>query len=122
MIPHHLALDYTLQPGWMAPYVDGLQEGLAMARQCAACATTSFPPHRICRCGAAAGAWITLKGDAEIAYKTAGADGQFSLAQFDGADTSAVVRLQDIAPDQTRGTLHASGTALVLGPISGASS
>lgn len=120
MIPHHLALDYTLHPGWMAPYVDGLQEGRAVARRCASCATTTFPPQRICPCGATQAAWITLKGRAEITFRTSGSDGTFALAKFDGADTSAVVRLQDLASDQTRGTLHRSGTALVLGPIAGA--
>lgn len=117
MIPHHLALDYTLHPGWMAPFVDGLQKGLAMARRCDACATTTFPPQRICDCGGTQASWITLNGHAAITFRTAGADGPFALARFDGADTSAVVRLHDLPLNETRGTLHTSGTALVLGPI-----
>ncbi len=122
MIPHHFALDYTLYPGWMAPFVNGLQEGLAVARRCDACAKTTFPPQRICACGEAEGTWVTLEGTAQITFRTEGADGQFALAQFDGSDISAVVRLQNVTADQTRGTLYRSGTGLLLGPVAGQTS
>ncbi|MFT7189756.1 MAG: hypothetical protein ACI9KS_001450, partial [Sulfitobacter sp.] len=26
MIAYNLSLEYTLQPGWMAPFIDGLRE------------------------------------------------------------------------------------------------
>ncbi|OAN76350.1 hypothetical protein A8B78_02370 [Jannaschia sp. EhC01] len=117
MVAYHLSLDYNLHPGWMTPFVEGLQAGLAVARRCAACAQTAFPPQRICACGEADGAWITLTGDAIITFRTEGADGAFALVVFAGADTSAVVRLTGLASDQTRGTLHASDTGLTLGPF-----
>lgn len=118
MIVHHLALEYTLHPGWMSPYVDGLQAGRAVGRRCVTCAKTTFPPQRICTCGEADGTWVTLAGGAKVTFRTTGADGHFALVQFDGADTSAVVRVCNLAPDETRGAIHASDTgALILGPI-----
>lgn len=117
MVPYTLSLDYTLHPGWMAPFVEGLQAGLAVARRCAACGQTAFPPQRLCACGEGDGVWMTLAGDANITFRTEGADGAFALVVFDGADTAAVVRLSGLAADQTRGTLQASVTGLTLGPF-----
>lgn len=122
MISHTMSVAYALQPGWMAPFITALQAGDAVARHCAACGTTSFPPQRTCTCGSADGTWVPLPGTAEIRFRTRGADGDFALAQFDGADTLAVVSLCGIAPDQTRGRCIAGDGALPkmrLGPMDG---
>jgi len=103
-----MTLDYTLNPGWMAPFVDGLKAGQAMARCCEGCHATSFPPLRSCECGAVDGSWVTLSGSADILYRTTGADGEFGLVHFDGATTKTTVRLVDMAADDTRGWLLAS--------------
>lgn len=122
MIAHTLALDYSLHPGWMAPFVDGLMKGEVVARHCEGCGSKSFPPQRSCACSASNAVWVTLPGTATIQFRTTGSDGDFALVHFDGADTSAVVRLQGIAPDQTRGqccTAEGAPPMMVVGPISG---
>lgn len=93
MISHQLSLDYTLAPGWMSPFIDGLLDGRAVASKCSACARVSFPPQRTCVCGARESVWIKLSGKAEIVFRTTGADGDFALVQFEGADTKTVARL-----------------------------
>lgn len=124
MISHALALDYALQPGWMAPFIQGLQTGAAIARQCGECGSKSFPPQRTCVCGGTKATWVALPGTATIQCRTTGSDGDFALVQFDGAETSAVVRLQGVAPGQTRGRFQVSQGALpkmIIGPIEGGS-
>lgn len=125
MISHKLALGYTLHPGWMAPFVEGLQKGEALARQCERCGSKSFPPHRTCACGGTSADWVALPGTATIQFRTTGSDGDFALVQFDGADTSAVVSVQGIAPDQTCGRCFMAEGALpkmIIGPVEGGSS
>lgn len=99
-IEYQLTLDYQLQAGWLEPYVQGLQQGNAIARCCSACKKTSFPPIRVCECHHTTGEWINLSGAAQIVYRCDGSEGSFALAQFDGADTQTVVRL-DAMPDTT---------------------
>lgn len=120
MIRHTLALEYCLEPGWMAPFVKGLLRGEAMARRCEDCGIKSFPPHRTCACGGSGAVWVSLPGTATIQFRATGSDGDFALVQFDGADTSSVVSLQGIAEGQTNGRISAPDDAvpkLVLGPI-----
>lgn len=96
MSNYTLSLDYQLAPGWLQPYTDGLIEGKALAWRCADCERTSFPPARTCTCGQTTGAWRVLTGYARVMHYTFGQDGQFALVRFDGADTSAVVRLDSL--------------------------
>lgn len=108
MISHHLSLDYALNPGWMAPYVDGLSAGKARARRCQSCAATSFPPLRVCTCGCLEGNWVDLPGTAQILFRTTGLDGDFGLVQFDGATTKTTLQLHAIPATETRGAIAAS--------------
>lgn len=115
-----MVLDYTLSPGWMKPFVEGLFEGKTVGLKCTSCSHTSFPPQRTCTCGAMPNDWITLSGAAEIVFRTSGADGDFGLVQFDGADTQSVVRLEDIKPQTQRGQIAKSEVGLpmmILKPI-----
>ena len=92
-IDYRLTLDYQLQAGWLEPFINGLLQGDAVARRCSACAKTTFPPIRVCACQHTEGDWVNLSGKAEITYRCEGADGNFALVQFEGADTQTVVRL-----------------------------
>lgn len=90
-----LVLNYTLGRGALAPYLDALVEGVALAGHCAQCGRTSFPPERLCRCarrGERDGALHQqeLSGQARILYRTDGPAGSFALAQFEGADNQTV--------------------------------
>ena len=121
MIPFSQTLDYSLETGWLTPFVTGLQMGDVIARTCQSCACVSFPPQRVCPCGDRKGDWVTLAGTATIKWRTHGADGDFALAQFDGASTQTVLRLVGFDATQKRGKLIASGSnapALSLAPIS----
>lgn len=120
MIPFRLTLDYTLETGWIAPFISGLGQGKAVARACQSCAAVSFPPQRVCSCGMRDGDWLTLAGTATIHWRTHGADGDFALAQFDGATTQTVVRLVGCKTHETRGKLvvaDADAPALCLAPL-----
>ena len=120
MINHTLQLDYTLAPGWLAPWVEALEAGIAVARTCTACGRTSFIPLKICACGSRAGTWTTLPGTATIEKRTDGTDGSFALVTFDGADTSTIVLLDNVAEGAKRGRIAAadrSPPALILRPI-----
>lgn len=122
MINHTLSLDYQLTPGWMLPYIQGLFDGHAIARQCVSCMQTSFPPVRVCRCGQSQAKWVQLSGQAKLVHRSQGSDGDFALVHFNGADTQAVVRLTGFNEDQFTGKLHASTEplpALVLHPENG---
>ncbi len=122
MIDHTVSLDYQLTPGWMAPFVQGLLDGQAIARQCSACMQTSYPPVRVCNCGQTQAQWIQLTGRATLVHRTQGLDGDFALVQFDGADTRTVVRLSGFKESQLTGQLHALTQplpALILHPTEG---
>lgn len=88
-----LALDYTLSPGWLAPWVDGILRGKAIGRTCAGCGRVSFAPLRCCDCGEIDGTWSPLPGTATLRQMTEGSDGSFGLVRFDGSDTNTIVRL-----------------------------
>ncbi len=114
MIKHNLPLEYTLAEGWLQPFSSGILSGGAVARQCSSCTEVSFPPHRTCRCGDTRGSWITLDGRADIHYRTMGADGDFALVKFRGADTLCTVKLCNFAADQRVGQLRAATTGQSL--------
>lgn len=95
---HRLTLDYVLGQGALAPYLDALARGVALARHCPQCDRTTFPPERLCHCATNGGADTpsgqkTLSGRACIVFRTEGPAGHFALAQFDGADNQAVCRI-----------------------------
>ena len=116
-----LSLDYTLSPGWLLPWVEGLREGRAVARTCESCNRVSFVPLRVCACGGVAGTWVDLSGLATVLTRTAGSDGSFALARFDGADTQTVVALSNFPEGHLTGRLRASEAerpAIILQPVS----
>lgn len=118
-IDHTLTLDYQLQPGWLSPFIEGLQKGIAVARCCNACSKTTFPPIRTCECNHVEGEWITLSGTADIVHRCDGSEGSFALVRFQGADTHTVVRLADMVESSQVGYLQASQSnspALVITP------
>ena len=105
---HTLSLDYSLAEGWLRPWVDGLHEGRAVASVCNTCDCAHFPPLRICPdCKAPSENWRELSGGAKLQYRTSGSDGDFALAQFDGAEGLAVVRTERLPKDARRGRLAA---------------
>jgi len=114
-IEYSLSLDYQLQAGWLEPFVNGLQQGTAIARCCVACKKTSFPPIRVCECNHVKGEWVNLSGEARIVYRCDGSEGSFALVQFDGADTQSVVRLEAMAKADVVGYLHSNPATSPLG-------
>jgi hypothetical protein len=113
-----LTLDYTLSPGWLSPYVEGLRRGEAIAARCTACGRTSLPPQRACACGSTGSQFVRLSGEACVAARASGTDGDFALVRFDGADTLSVARLEGWGTG-TRGCIRASPgerPALILAP------
>lgn len=120
MMKHQLNLEYTLSPGWMQPWVDGLMGGTVFARACDACGNKTFAPQRICACGCQEGNWVLLDGNATIIRQTHGTDGHFAMVQFDGADNEVVVRLEGFEPSHTKGRLKAPAgktPQMILEPI-----
>jgi len=114
-----MPLDYQLQTGWLEPYVEGLQRGIAIGRCCDHCHRITFPPVRVCTCTTTSGQWVQLSGLADIIHRCDGADGSFALAQFEGVHTLSVVRLQSMDKNTTEGMLKASGPdtpALIVEP------
>ena len=124
MINHSMTLDYSLAPGWMAPFIEGLKGGQARAKQCAHCHRVSFPPVRTCSCGGLEQDWIELTGTAQLIYQCVGLDGHFAMVRFTGADTLSVVKLkgfEHLAPgNNNQGVLLAARAempAMVVGPL-----
>ena len=120
MIQHDLHLRYNLAPGWLEPYVQGLQNGDAIASSCTNCSHTAFPPQLTCGCGASDRRWVKLDGYADIIHKTEGPDGSFALVRFKGADTATVVRLENLPVQDLHGQITKSANQLpqlVLGPL-----
>lgn len=102
-----LELTYTLGEGWLAPWIAALRQGVALASTCGPCGTVQFPPLRACPdCRRPADGWEALPGTATVLFRTAGADGDFALARFDGADSCAVLRSDTLPKGATRGLLR----------------
>ena len=119
MIVYQQILNYSLNSGWLTPFVTGLKAGKAKARKCNCCSKVSFPPLRVCLCGSAEGAWQDLSGTGTIIWRTTGPDGDFALVQCDGADTQTIMRLIEFGANVTHGKIIASDTkkpALCLTP------
>jgi len=112
MINYPLILDYQLNAGWLAPYVDGLKDGKLIARQCTRCSRISFPPVRSCICGHTDGNWKQLKGTAKILQRATGTDGDFAMVRFDGADTLSVAALDAVSLSATTVTIKTTGSNL----------
>jgi len=108
--PYRLTLDYQLHPGWLEPYIRGIQQGSAIARCCSACKKTSFPPIRVCECRHTKGEWVSLSGKAHIVNRCTGTEGDFALVQFAGADTQTVVRLDNISDAEHSGYLQVTNS------------
>ncbi len=104
-IDYQLTLEYTLQSGWLEPFVRGLQQGIATARRCTSCEKTSYPPIRVCKCNHTGGEWVRLSGEAHIVHRCDGSEGSFALVQFIGADTRTVVRLENMPEPDAIGYL-----------------
>jgi hypothetical protein len=122
MIPRDLTLHYRLHPGWLAPFVEALQQGRALAHECLGCGRVSFPPLRVCACGAEQQRWRELSGRATVRFCCDGSDGRFGLVRFDGASTDTVARLDGACAAGSRAALVAAATdrpAIVLGAIAG---
>ena len=107
---HQLSLEYNLSEGWLAAWVEGLRTGEALASHCSACDTRYFPPLRVCAdCRARSDGWVTLSGRAKVIGRTNGRDGDFVLAQFEGAKGAAVMRASRLPKDAIFGQLCACG-------------
>lgn len=103
-----LSLDYTLGEGWLAPWVDALRRGTALASLCGTCGAAQFPPLRTCpKCRRASDGWAELSGGAAVLFRTTGTDGDVAMVQFDGADCSAIVRCETLPPGATRARIMA---------------
>ena len=105
---HRLVLDYTVTPGRLAPWLDGLRSGTAVGLTCQSCDWVSFPPQRRCPCGAVADTWVTLPGTGTIVHRADGPEDTFALVRFDGVATLSTVRLQNPTARGTHGRLVAT--------------
>jgi uncharacterized OB-fold protein len=101
-----LSLDYALGDGWLAPWLDGLRKGRAIASTCSTCGLARFPPLRTCPdCRTSSDGWITLSGGATILFRTQGADGDFAMVRFDGASGAAIARAELLPSEAGRAVL-----------------
>jgi hypothetical protein len=90
-----VSLDYMLGEGWLAPWLDGLREGKAVASTCSTCGEAHFPPLRVCpKCRLRSDGWRTLKGGATLLFRTIGTDGDIAMVGFDGAVGAAIASAQ----------------------------
>lgn len=96
-------LDYTLNEGWLAPWLEGLRQGQAVGSHCLTCRRVQFPPLRVCPdCATPSDAWQTLTGAATLLFRTDGMDGSFALVHFDGASRAVVARADVLPPGAAR--------------------
>ena len=102
-------LDYSLGEGWLAPWLEGLRQGKAVASTCGACGAAQFPPLRICpACRVPSDGWSALGGGATILFRTIGTDGDFALVRFDGAEGAALARASALPQGADRAVIGAS--------------
>ncbi|WP_171128495.1 MULTISPECIES: Zn-ribbon domain-containing OB-fold protein [unclassified Ruegeria] len=105
---HQVSLDYSLAEGWLAPWIEGLRQGKAIASHCKTCGGAQFPPLRVCPdCRTPSDGWVTLSGRAAIQWRTTGADGDFAVAKFEGAHGATVLRSAHLPPHAAHGRLRA---------------
>ena len=110
---HRLTLDYQLGEGRLRPFLEGLREGSARARDCPSSGRVTFPPEGVSLRNNSdndrpSSGWKTLSGACTILCRTTGAGGAFALVRFDGADNLAVCRIADPADEGKRAMLIAS--------------
>lgn len=97
-----VTLEYALGAGWLAPWLEGLRAGRAVASSCSACGKAQFPPLRTCPdCRRPSDGWRSLPGGATILFRTQGSDGDVAMARFDGSSAAAIARA-DALPQGTR--------------------
>lgn len=105
---HRIILDYDLGEGWLAPWINGLRNGRAVASQCQGCNTARFPPLRVCTtCRTPSENWVELSGRANVLIRSSGCDGDFALVHFEGAKGAAVVRAEQLSDTAAHGHLSA---------------
>lgn len=98
-----VTLDYTLGAGWLAPWLDGLRDGKAVASHCSNCDEAQFPPLRACpTCRQSSDGWQTLEGSATVLFRTTGSDGDVAMVRFDGAKCATITRAEALPVDTTR--------------------
>ena len=95
-----LTLRYAHSFGALAPYLEGLESGRAVASTCAHCGRTWFPPRLGCCAQAGPARWATLAGTGRIVAGTSGggtlpfgggpAGDGLALVALDGADNLAL--------------------------------
>jgi len=104
-----VTLDYTLGEGWLAPWLDGLRDGTAVASMCVACGEAHFPPLRVCPvCRQHSDGWRELEGGATVLFRTRGSDGDIAMVRLDGARGAAIARAEALPDGVTRCVLVAS--------------
>ena len=109
-ISKKIELNYNISFGKMSKWLTGLTEGFALALKCSLCEKVSFPPQKICTCGAYKNSWIKLSGVAEIVTITSGLDGNYGLVKFEGASTLTVVKLNNFKGTETFGKILKSSS------------
>ena len=116
-----LTLRYAHSFGALAPYLEGLAAGRAVASTCADCGRTWFPPRPGCCAQAGPARWTTLAGTGRVEAGTNGggtlpfgggpAGEGLALVALDGAGNLAlgwVDGLGDVPPEGARVRLVAS--------------
>lgn len=120
--PIEITLRYAHSPGGLAPYLEGLAAGRAVASTCAACGRTWFPPRLGCCSRTGPVQWTRLAGTGRIIAATNGggtlpfgggpAGEGLALIALDGADNLAlgwVDGFGEVPPEGTRVRLVTSG-------------
>ena len=95
-----VTLRYAHALGGLAPYLEGLTAGRAVASVCAACGRTWFPPRLGCCSRSGPARWTTLAGTGRVVAGTSGggtlpfgggpAGEGLALIALDGADNLAL--------------------------------
>ena len=120
--PIEIALRYAHSLGGLAPYLEGLAAGRAIASSCPVCRRTWFPPRPGCCSHRGPARWTSLAGTGRIVAGTTGggtlpfgggtAGEGLALIALDGADNFAlgwVDGLGAVPPEGARVRLVTSG-------------
>jgi len=104
-----VSLDYSLSAGWLAPWLEGLRVGKAVASLCSACNEAQFPPLRFCpTCRQHSDGWRKLDGHADVLFRTKGTDGDIAMVRFDGANSACIACIEALPIGATRCVLTTS--------------
>ena len=114
---YRLELDYALGSGALAPYLEAVKDGRALATRHMDAPGTNFPPQRVFGSGTTGGGttrveWVELSGKGDLLFRTDGPAGSFCLVHFDGADNRATARLLNPTATGTRVALQKADGAL----------